>query len=326
MENKSHAFAAGIFVLGLTALLVVLAIWLTRDTGSYRSYELSTKDTVTGLQLQAPVRFKGVPVGKVTQIGFDRQNPGNVLVRIAVQDDAPTTPGTFATLAYQGITGLAFIQLDENTDDPPPPPPPGDSGIPRLPIKPSQLGKLTESAPAILAQVEEAGRRLNTLLGDDNQKRFSDALDGMGSATASISKLTARIDTTMTQRVDPALAGVPKAVSDASAALASLKGAANEIGTAAGAITTTAQRLNAPDGPLDRLAQGTGALGHAVDQFGSTTLPRLNRVTDDASRTVRQLGRTVTNINDNPQSLLFGNGPARPGPGEQGFVAPGETR
>jgi phospholipid/cholesterol/gamma-HCH transport system substrate-binding protein len=43
---------------------------------------------------------------------------------------------------------------------------------------------------------------------------------------------------------------------------------------------------------------------------------------DDASRTVRHIGRAVESVNDNPQALLLGNGVAMPGPGEPGFVAP----
>ncbi|XAH24131.1 MlaD family protein [Xylophilus sp. GW821-FHT01B05] len=325
MENKSHAFAAGLFVLVVTGLLVLLAFWLTRDSGSYKTYELSTKDTVTGLQLQAPVRYKGVPVGKVTQIGFDREAAGNVLVRIAVEDGTPLTPTTFGTLAYQGITGLAFILLDDDGQALPAPPA-GSDGVPRLPVKPSQLGKLTESAPAILAQVEEAGRRLNTLLSDENQQRFSSTLSGLSLASNNIARLTSHLDSTLTDRVDPVLAGMPRVMGDAGVTLRSLQAAAQNVSSAATEIGTAAGRLNEKDGPLDRLAQGTGALSHTVDQFGATTLPRLNRVGDDASRAVRQLGRTVTNINDNPQSLLFGNGAARPGPGEPGFAAPGGTR
>ncbi len=54
MENKAHALAAGIFVVVVTALLLVLAAWLTRDTGARDIYEISTRETVTGLQEQAP--------------------------------------------------------------------------------------------------------------------------------------------------------------------------------------------------------------------------------------------------------------------------------
>ena len=91
MENKSHAMAAGAFVLVLLSLLVGLAVWLTRDTSVQRIYELSSKEAVTGLQAQASVRFKGVNVGKVTAIGFDAQTPGNVLIRIAIDERAPIT-------------------------------------------------------------------------------------------------------------------------------------------------------------------------------------------------------------------------------------------
>ena len=34
MENKAHALAAGAFVLVVAALLVALAVWLTRDTAA----------------------------------------------------------------------------------------------------------------------------------------------------------------------------------------------------------------------------------------------------------------------------------------------------
>lgn len=321
MENKSHAMAAGIFVLVMTIMLIGLAVWLTRDTGSYRDYELSTGDTVTGLQLQAPVRFKGVPVGKVTRIGFDPQVPGNVVVQLAVRENTPVTPTTFASLAYQGVTGLAFVQLDDD-DKPQPAVLPGEDGIERLPIKPSQLGRLTESAPAILAQVEDATKRLNALMSDDNQKRISLALDNIGKAAGNVATLTERMQVTLTDRVDPALAAMPRTLDQATVTLKSLQGAAGDVSSAATQISTTAARLNEKDGPLDKLAEGTGALGHAVDVIGTTTLPRINRVTDDASRAMRQLSRTVTHINDNPQSLLFGNGEARPGPGEPGFVPP----
>ncbi|HSV36780.1 MAG TPA: MlaD family protein, partial [Ramlibacter sp.] len=77
MENKAHALAAGIFVVVITALLVGLAAWLTRETGERHIYEISTRETVTGLQSQAAVRYRGVDVGKVAAIGFDPKAQGH---------------------------------------------------------------------------------------------------------------------------------------------------------------------------------------------------------------------------------------------------------
>lgn len=321
MENKSHALAAGVFVLAITALLVALAVWLTRDAGSSHPYELSSRDPVTGLQPQAAVRYKGVAVGKVTSIGFDPDVVGNVLIRIAVDDTTPLSPTAFATLSYQGITGLAFVQIDD-AGQPQDRLPPGRSGVPRLPLETSQLGKLTEQVPHILEQVDQATLRLNQLLSDGNQKAFTSVLANADHATTSLAQLSARLEHTVTQRLDPALARIPPLADDTRQALRALQTAAIAAQGSFAAIDQTAARLNEKGGVIDRLADGTGALSHAADTFGRATLPRINRVADDASRAARQLGRTAAGISDQPQSLIFGGGTAMPGPGEVGFVAP----
>ena len=63
MENKARALAAGAFVLGVSALLLVLAVWLTRQAGEVRSYELATRYRISGLVSQAGVQYRGVRVG-----------------------------------------------------------------------------------------------------------------------------------------------------------------------------------------------------------------------------------------------------------------------
>jgi phospholipid/cholesterol/gamma-HCH transport system substrate-binding protein len=52
------------------------------------------------------------------------------------------------------------------------------------------------------------------------------------------------------------------------------------------------------------------------------TLPHLVEMTDEARISLRAVRRTVTNIGDRPQSILFGGPKAQPGPGEPGFVPP----
>jgi len=332
MENKSHAMAAGTFVLVVAAILIVMAVWLTRDSGKSHTYELSSSDTVTGLQPQAAVRYKGVAVGKVTYIGFDPDVPGNVVIRIAVNDNTPLSPSTFATLSYQGITGLAFIQLDD-AGGPPEILPAGSSAVPRLPLHNSKLGQLTDQAPEILAKVQQLLDRSNKLLSDDNLQKLSTAMTGtndaiqqVGQAAKSIGTLTTQLDSTLRERVNPALASVPGLAKNADKTMDKLQKAADDVSRVADDFDVTVQRLNAKNGPMDRLAEGAASLAHVAETVGAATLPRVNRVTEDASRAARQLSRTVNNINDNPQSLIFGGGPVQPGPGEQGFVAPGAAK
>lgn len=308
MENKAHALAAGIFVVAITILLVGLAAWLTRDTGERDPYEISTRETVTGLQEQAAVRYRGVEVGKVAAIGFDPKAQGNVLMRLEIDRDAPVTQDTFATLSFQGVTGLAFVQLDD-TGKPAPRLRPAEGHPPRIPLRPSLLSKLTDKGEVIVERIDQLTVRMNQLLGDENQKRLTTALDNLGTAAADAGQLAKRLDATVAARVDPALASVQQS--------------ADQVRRTAADFSQTARRLNDKDGPIDRLAEGSEALSHAADSFNSATLPRINRVTEETSRAVRQLGRTANTINDNPQSLIFGSGAVDPGPGEPGFSAPG---
>jgi phospholipid/cholesterol/gamma-HCH transport system substrate-binding protein len=316
MENKAHALAAGAFVLLVGAMLVALAIWLTRDSGVRRVYEMSTREAVSGLQPQAAVRYRGINVGKVAQIGFDPQTTGNVLVRIAVDDKAPITKSTFATLGYQGVTGLAFVQLDDEGESKEQLV--GDaSNPPRIPMRAGLLSKLTDQGTAIMAQAQETMVRVTQLLSPENRTALVATITNLGAAANGINK---------------AAGGVNKVAADASKTLRALETTSTEISKTASEATTTAaefgntaRRISDKGGALDKFGDTTEALVSTANTLNATTLPGVHRVSDDTSTTMRQATRVFNAFDDNPQSLIYGGGPIAPGPGEPGFVAPGRT-
>jgi len=318
MENKAHAMAAGIFVALMTLLVLGLAAWLTRDTGVRDTYEISTRETVTGLQEQAPVRFRGVDVGKVRDIGFDPRQVGNVLVRLEVDRETPLTRDTFATLSYQGVTGLAYIQLSDE-GKPAPRLQPNDEVPPRIPLRPGLLQRLEEKGEVILDRVSEVTERVNTLLNDRNQERIASALENISRASDNASRLAQRLDQTVTRRLDPALV-------EATNTLRTVQRSVVLVGDAATQFGQAAQRLNAPGGAIERITLGTDALAQTLETFSVTTLPRINRLADEGTRAVRTVDRTFSEVSDNPQSLLYGTGRPAPGPGEPGFRPPGAAR
>ena len=307
MENKAHALIAGVFVVVVTVLLAVLALWLTRDNTERHLYEMSTSETISGLQPQAAVRFRGVPVGKVESIGFDEKEKGNVLILISIDRAAPVTRSTFAAVASQGVTGLGFIQLDDNGESTERLTP-NDDDPPRIPLQPSTLDKLLKQSQTIFVQAEQATKRLNQLLSDENQKAVNVAVTQLAEAAGSINRVA--------KGMEPTVAGLPALSRDTTATMLALKKASNQVGAAA-------ERLNSKDGALDKLTQGGTALAAGIETFSAATLPKLNEVADETARTMRQLRRTVGGVDDNPQSLIFGNGPRQPGPGEAGFSAKG---
>src|SRR5688572_30699319 len=123
MENKAHALAAGLFTLLLGALLVAAAFWIRGEPIANDRYTLYTHGSVSGLNAQADVRYRGVEVGKVESIGFDPKDPRTILVEVSVRAGTPLTRGTYAQLAAQGITGLSYVQLEDD----------GSSAQPRTP-------------------------------------------------------------------------------------------------------------------------------------------------------------------------------------------------
>ncbi|MDP2256273.1 MAG: MlaD family protein [Polaromonas sp.] len=303
MENKAHALIAGAFVLLVSALLALLAIWLTRDNTRRDLYEMSTSEIISGLQPQAAVRYRGVPVGKVELIGFDTKQKGNVLIRVSIDRRAPMTTSTFATVASQGVTGLGFIQLDDEGESTQRLVP-NDEDPPRIPLRPGLFDKLLKQSEVIFNQAEQASMRLNKLLSDENQQAVSVAVTQLSEAAGSLNRVA--------KGLEPTVATLPALSRETSATLRSVKVASDEV-------AGTARRLNEPGGPLDKLAQGGAALAAGVETFSAATLPKLGEVADETARAMRQLRRTVNAVDDNPQSLIFGNGPPVPGPGEDGF-------
>lgn len=304
MENKAHALVAGLFVLGVTALLIVLAVWLSRDGTNRQLYELSSREAVSGLQPQATVRFKGVAVGRVVHIGFDPKVKGHVLVRIAVDLGTPVTRSTYAALGFQGVTGLAFVQLDDSGESTQPPPP-FEGGLPRIPMRPGMVGRLSEQGTQILQRLEDTTRRLNELLRPENQQAVLAAVASADQAAQSVRQLAGSVDSLVRSQLPPLVQEARQTVA--------------EVGQAA-------RKFNEKGGLVEQLGTGSAALTQSATTLNTTTLPRVNRVGEDAARTLRQVRRTASSLDENPQSLLFGTGAPPPGPGEPGFAAPAPTR
>jgi len=328
MENKSHALAAGAFVLLLSVMLVAMAVWLTRDHSEQRVFEIASREGVTGLQPQAGVRYKGVLVGRVTTIALDPQVRGNVLVRIAVNEQAPITASTFASLGFQGVTGLAYIALDdtgasqlalEGNAEP----------LARIPMRPGLVSRLTEQGGNLLVQLEQASQRINSLLAPENQQKLVGAVGNLGAAAASIGQLVQHADQILNAKSTQDGPSLARLTEQAEATLKSLQASSERLNSSlevvrnsAAELRRTSVRMNEPDGTLDKVARSTDALVATGQSLNNSVVPRLNRATEEAARAARQVGRVAETVTENPQSLLWGRSGTQPGPGEPGFVPP----
>src|SRR4029078_9701739 len=100
MEHRAHALAAGLFTLLLVAGVVLAAMWFSGETYEKAYYQLESKFPVSGLNEQAVVRFRGVDIGKVSNIQFDPSSKRTILIDIAIRSDVKLTRAAYAELRY----------------------------------------------------------------------------------------------------------------------------------------------------------------------------------------------------------------------------------
>lgn len=310
MENKAHALAAGLFTLLLGAAVLVAAMWFSGDTYETERYVLESRYAVTGLNEQAAVRYRGVNIGKVTAIRFAPESTGTVLVDIAIQSDLALTRGTFAELRYQGVTGLAYVMLDDSGTDPQPLPPAGYEHSARIPIHKSLFSNLADASQQVLVDAREVMKRVNTLLSDENQVSIARMLDSVATATHQITRLA--------HAIEPAAKSSDALVADARTTFQRADKLLAEISQT---NRDLAQRLEGIERVARSAEKASGAVGSLADDVASETLPRINMLADELARASRSLERLAGELKDQPQSLVFGRKPGTPGPGEPGFDA-----
>jgi ABC-type multidrug transport system ATPase subunit len=162
MENRSHALTTGFFTITLLIAAILYGLWFNRDRVERVPYVIATAQAIPGLNPQAPMRYRGLEVGRVGSIAFDPKVAGQILVTLNINTDAPITTTTFAALGYQGVTGIAFIALDDDKTGSPRCRPAPITGA--HPAAPGLFDQIEKRGKEILAQTEEVTRRLNTLL------------------------------------------------------------------------------------------------------------------------------------------------------------------
>lgn len=306
MENKSHAFLAGLFVILLGLATVAVVYWFGGEREATREYIVVTRDNVTGLNPQAQVRYRGIRVGKVSDIRLDPADSRNILVTIQVGKDVPVTKGTVARIGYQGVTGLGHILLEDTGKDLTPLAEGPDGEPPRIAMEPSLLQELTESGKDVLNDVRELMASAKALLNDDNRRKVAAILANLEATSGQITPTMENLNATLVQ--------VRRLLNDDT--IHKISRAAGEAGPLMTETRALVARLQTTADKLD-VAIGEPAAGGAA-----TLMPRLNEMAADITVTSRQLNRVLKMIESSPQSLVFGTPAAPPGPGEPGFVAP----
>ena len=319
MGKDTYALYTGLFVLLLGSGLVVLSVWLGHYGEEREVYLVTTQASVSGLNAESTVLYRGVQAGKVADIRFDPKNPRTIIVRIEVDRGLPITHGTYAKLRVQGLTGLAQVELGDTGEnqqalDTNPTHPAS------IPLQPSLVDKISESGGNILLRAEDLMTHLDELLDDENRVHVRVILANLEAASGQLAGLE--------QRMDKAFAEVHQAATE-------VKGAGIEIKATGEKAQRTLARLEPFPAELKKLANQIQTLAEsanalavsgktATDATAKATLPKLNAVLEELQTTSANVRKLSGLLEKDPQAILYGRPTSEPGPGEPGYKEPGK--
>ena len=312
--SASKEFKVGVFVLvsvalGLGSVIALGSGSMFKETATI---ETSTTDSVNGLQLGSPVKYRGVPIGEVTAIAFadryyneegtddasfDFASP--VVIRMKVRLDVfgpeqtelftddlenGVARGLRARLTSAGLTGGLFVDLDLN--DPTQfvaVKPRYTPAYPYVPSAPSNLDQLIDRIGVIatnLSQVDFAS------IGSSLQRTIED-IDGvvnrrvdpmLADARAFIGELRTSHERVQKMLADPA---IEKTIADISAITADVRGL---IGDGSG-------DLRASIAEVPKLMKAAREAAERLD--GILASPKLAGILDGLEKTSGELPATV---------------------------------
>ncbi|ABE50635.1 MULTISPECIES: MlaD family protein [Methylobacillus] len=312
MENRAHALAVGIATLILVAILAFAFWWMSGSRQPLTEYKIISRQPVTGLNQEASVKFRGVNVGKVSSIALDPDSQSSIEITIRVDEKLHLTKDAYAELRSQGVTGLAYIDLNDPNDD-------GEQLPPGslITMRPSLIDRISERVPRLVDKVEsfvnhgvETIEQANTMMQSIDVKRLNQTLSNLEEASS---------------KLGPALVSANEAFGQATKLLSEqnqqqFTQTLNNLQAATQAATPLLNELTAT---VHDVRGMTGDIRNSASLIGDTlnheTLPQLNELTANASNDARRISRILDMLEENPQSLLFGKPEIRPGPGESGF-------
>ncbi len=310
----NYAVVGG-FVLLLGAALIAGVLWLASGGTLQKKYDLYLAiedESVAGLNLNAPVKYTGVDVGKVQDIRLDPVNPERVRIILAIERGTPIKVDTVAVLRTQGLTGIAYVELRGGAQDAAALLAAGPGQLPEIRTKPSLSARLENILTTVLAKLDSTSNNINALLSDENRLAVKSALADIAIVSRT---LAARKDT-----LDAGLASAARTFDNSARVTAQLGPVIERIGPLIDRVSRSADAIEKLGNEAALASTSAGktvdAVGADVKRLTAETVPEMTRLLGELNVLSASLRRLSEQTERNPSSLLFGRSPVPPGPGE----------
>jgi phospholipid/cholesterol/gamma-HCH transport system substrate-binding protein len=203
MEPNKHYLIVGSFVLAALAGLAAFLIWFSNagDRTVYHYYQIKFRESVSGLSLGGPVKYRGVDVGSVMNIRIVPEEINTIAVRVRIGAEVPVKTNTVAQLRLQGITGVTYIELSGDGVDMPMMAGSAtrEGELPEIPSRFSDIATLTNKVPELLDETTGVMQRTGHLISDDNVALMGAILKKWDTMSLKLDRLVTSTDHVMQQ-------------------------------------------------------------------------------------------------------------------------------
>lgn len=179
METRANYALVGLFTLAVIAAAFGFVYWFraASNSGDRANYTLVFPGSVSGLSKGAAVRFNGIRVGEVLLVDLmlldpdgkrtpENIDPARTMVQIAVDPTTPVRADTRARLDFQGLTGVASVQLTGVGKDAALLKNPDGRGSPVITADRSDFQDLMETAQRLAGKIDGIVNRVDKVLAD----------------------------------------------------------------------------------------------------------------------------------------------------------------
>jgi phospholipid/cholesterol/gamma-HCH transport system substrate-binding protein len=309
METKVNFAAVGLFVLVLGATFVALILWIASGGAFQKHYDhylAVEEESVAGLNVNAPVKYNGVDVGKVHDIRLDPADPTRVTLEFAIERGTPIKTDTEAVLKTQGLTGIAYVELSGSTANAPPLRAAPGQKYPVIPTKPSLSARLENVLSTALTKLDTTSNSINALLSSEN-------LASVKSTLANLAEVTQALAASK-EKMNAGIANAARTFDHTARATTELGPVIERIGRSADALEKMGNEAAAASATAGKTVDSVGA---EMKRFTADALPEVQRLLGEMSVLAASLRRLSEKIEGSPGGLLLGRRPVPPGPGEK---------
>lgn len=299
MFKGDRNFSVGLFVTVAITAFLAFVIWLTGRSGAEEMsrYSLKFSRDVSGLAVGGPVKYMGMNVGSVIRMDLETGNGVRVRVDVEVLASTPVNQGTYASLALQGITGVAVVNLASEAGEHAPLPEAAHGHYPEIPVRDVGFAAVLSSAPEIMAKLDHLLTQAGELLGEANRGTVASALENVESLTGALAGSREAL-AALPADLGETLAGIRAAVGD----LRSLVGAVQpDLNATLANINRSSENLASLTARFDQMLRENEGDVERFMQDGLGEAPALLR---ESRAALRDLEKLVAELQHDPSQLI----------------------